>query len=41
MINRPEAGTLFFWFFFVVTIVWTVVAVLFKAKDMLKKRKRV
>ncbi len=39
MINRPEFGTLFFWFFFVVTVAWTVVAILFKAKELLKKRK--
>jgi len=38
MINRPEVGTLFFCFFFVVTVAWTVVFVFLKIKEFLKKR---
>ncbi|SMO42984.1 hypothetical protein SAMN06269117_10447 [Balnearium lithotrophicum] len=39
MIRSSEVGTLFFWFFFVVTVLWTLVAVIFKAKKLISQRK--
>jgi|OM-RGC.v1.039420753 hypothetical protein len=39
VINDPKLGSLFFWFFFVVTIAWTVIAVAVRAYRMLKKNR--
>jgi hypothetical protein len=39
MINDQKVGTLLFWFFFLVTVAWTLVAVLAKVWQLLKKKK--
>jgi len=38
VISDPKVGNFFFWFFFVVTIAWTVIALVVKAYKMLKKK---
>ncbi|MEO2066169.1 MAG: hypothetical protein ABGX17_06680 [Desulfurobacteriaceae bacterium] len=38
MINSSAVGNFFFWFFFIVTIAWTVIAILIKGYKMLKIR---
>gem|GEM_PF-1418949 len=37
MINRPELGTFFFWFFFTVTVLWTLVALVVKVFKLVRK----
>ncbi|WP_274542984.1 hypothetical protein [Phorcysia thermohydrogeniphila] len=39
MISKPEVGTFFFWFFFIVTVVWTIVAIFQKLWEILRRRK--
>jgi hypothetical protein len=38
VINAPKLGNFFFWFFFIVTIAWTVIAIAVRAFKMLRKR---
>jgi hypothetical protein len=40
LIDSPRVGDFLFWFFFIVTIAWTVIALIVKAYKLLKGEKR-
>jgi dolichyl-phosphate-mannose--protein O-mannosyl transferase len=39
LIDSPKVGNFFFWFFIVVTVVWTLVAVVGRIYKMFRKAK--
>jgi len=38
VISDPKVGNFFFWFFFVVTIAWTVVAIIVRAFKIFRRK---